>query len=214
MRKVHTICFDLDGTLVDSSRDIADAVNFTLKRMGRDERPFREIHDLIGTGVRDLIRKSLDDPGDTRLVEKGIDIFSRRFGEHFADHTTIYPNVRKVLERFSDKTLVVTTNRRTVLTEGTLDKFGISGYFDRITGGDDDDCLKPSACPLRKALGGHEGGRGAIMVGDMDVDIEAGKRAGMATCAVTYGIGSRADLERAEPDHMIDDIIQLMEIIR
>ncbi|MBD3296895.1 MAG: HAD hydrolase-like protein, partial [Candidatus Omnitrophica bacterium] len=139
MDKVHTICFDLDGTLVDSSRDIVDSVNYTLKELGRHERPFQEIHDHIGTGVRDLIRKSLGDPVDMRLLERGIEIYSRWFSEHFADNTTIYPNVKKVLDHFSDKTMVVTTNRRTVLTEGTLDKFGISGYFDRVIGGDDDD---------------------------------------------------------------------------
>ncbi|MBD3296029.1 MAG: HAD hydrolase-like protein [Candidatus Omnitrophica bacterium] len=166
----------------------------------------------MGTGVRDLIRKSLGDPVDMRLLERGIEIYSRRFSEHFADNTTIYPNVKKVLDHFRDKTMVVTTNRRTVLTEGTLDKFGISGYFDRVIGGDDDDCLKPSACPLKKALGEHDPAR-AILVGDMDLDIRSGKEAGMITCAVTYGIGSREDLERARPRHFIDDIIQLIDII-
>lgn len=213
-RYVDIIIFDLDGTLVDSSEDIIAAVNHTLLALGREEKSGEEIRTYIGTGVRDQMVQSLGTE-DVELTDKAVKVFTGYFSEHFADKSVLYPHVREVLEHYRDKSLRILTNRRTELTKGTLEKFDIKDYFETVTGGDDGDCLKPSACPVKRLLDGSGiEGKPALMVGDMDLDIKAGKEAGIMTCGVTYGIGSRSDIEEAGPDLLIDDILKLTELIR
>lgn len=212
--RVDVILFDLDGTLVDSREDIVSAVDHTLQQLGLDKKSFEEIVSYIGTGVTDLIRQAVGEENKD-AIDKGVDIFTDYFGEHYADKSVLFPHVHEVLEHFKDKRSMVATNRRTSMTKATLRKFGIEKYFCKLIGGDDDDCLKPSSCPVDKALSGNiNEGEKAIMVGDMALDVMAGKEAGILTCGVTYGIGKRDDLEKAGPDHLIDDLIQLKDIVK
>lgn len=213
MEHIDAIFFDLDGTLVDSREDIITAVNYTLEEAGVPKKSNEEIISYIGTGVEDLIVKSLGQEYKL-FVDRYVEIFTDYFGKHYADKSKLYPHVKEVLELYRQKKLSIVTNRRTELTEGTLEKFGIKQYFQKIIGGDDDNCLKPSACPIEKALSEVVSGEEkSLMVGDMDLDVKAGKEAGIYTCAVTYGIGDKADLEKAEPDYLIDDMIKLKDFI-
>jgi HAD superfamily hydrolase (TIGR01549 family) len=214
MKNIDAIFFDLDGTLVDSREDIVTAVNYTLKEAGVPEKSYEEIISYVGTGVKDLIIKSLGSEYGM-LVDRCVEIFTEYFGEHYADKSKLYPNVKEVLEFYKKKKMIVVTNRRTEMTEGTLKKFGIEQYFKKIIGGDDDNCLKPSSCPIEKALSDvANSDEEYLMVGDMDLDVKAGKEAGIYTCAVTYGIGDKADLEKADPDYLIDDMIKLKDLIK
>jgi len=211
---VELIIFDLDGTLVDSKRDIAFAVNFTLKKLGLAERQENEIDSFIGTGINDLIRKSLGEKNEN-YSDKALSIFSDYFTKHYADYSTLYKGVREILDYFGDKSKIVITNRNKSFALATLKKLGIKSHFGSITGGDDADCTKPSSCSLDKALTKLDiKNDQAIMVGDMDIDVYAGKKAGVATCAVTYGIGKTEDIKKARPDYLIDDISKLKDIIK
>jgi len=213
MNHIDAIFFDLDGTLVDSREDIVTAVNYTLKEAGVPEKSYEEIISYVGTGVKDLIVKSLGS-GYELLVNRCVEIFTEYFREHYADNSRLYPNVEEVLDFYKSKKMIVVTNRRTEMTEGTLKKLGIDQYFQKIVGGDNDDCLKPSACPIEKALSEVvSADEKSLMVGDMDLDVLAGKKAGIYTCAVTYGIGDKEDLEKADPDYLIDDMIKLKDLI-
>jgi phosphoglycolate phosphatase len=101
------------------------------------------------------------------------------------------------------------------MAEITLKEFDILKYFKDVIGGDSDDCLKPSPCPLNKALEYFKEKRDkSLIVGDMPVDIKTGKNAGIITCAVTYGVGEKEDIIKSKPDYIINDLIELKEIIR
>jgi phosphoglycolate phosphatase-like HAD superfamily hydrolase len=109
----------------------------------------------------------------------------------------------------------VITNRNRKFAEITLRKLGIKNYFEEIVGGDDVNCMKPSACPLDRLSSKIEMKKSkTIIVGDMDIDIRTGKNFGIKTCWVTYGLGNREDIEKIKPDYIIDDIIELKNIIR
>ena len=97
MINVDALFFDVDGTLVNSGADIANAINYTLRSVKLSERPKDEIISYIGTGVRDLIRKSLGDE-NTGLTDKAIDIFSKYYMAHSADESVLYPHVKEALE--------------------------------------------------------------------------------------------------------------------
>lgn len=207
------IIFDLDGTLVDSREDIAGAVNFTLENLGLKEKSIGEISSYIGRGVEDLIRKSLGKRQDV-LFKKAISIFEEYYRKHSTDNTTLYPHVKEILEHFKNKKKVIITNRNYEFALLTMKDLGIYGYFEEVLGGDDTGCVKPSSCPLDKIM--HHlnmNKEKTIIVGDMDIDILAGKRSGIISCAVTYGIGRREDITKAKPDFIIDDIIKLKNII-
>jgi phosphoglycolate phosphatase len=214
MRYIDLILFDLDGTLVDSRKDIVRAVNFTLGSLGLPAKPFSEITSFIGTGVKDLLKKSLP-RGKRSFLEKSIAIFEKYYRQHAADGTVLYPHVDDVLEYFKKKKMFIITNRRKEMALETLRAFYIDKYFDKVIGGDDDACLKPSACPINKSMDSISSDRKkSIIVGDMDLDIVAGKRAGILTCGVTYGIGNKEAIVKVKPDYLIDDIITLKEIIK
>jgi phosphoglycolate phosphatase len=213
MRGVELIIFDLDGTLVDSRTDIANAVNFTLRKLGLKEKSVAEISSYIGMGVEDLIWKSLGDEQD-KLHKKALSVFEEYYRVHSTDNSVLYPGVKEILEYFQEKKKAVITNRNYEFAEVALKAFGINGYFVDILSGDDAGCMKPSPCPLDKCIDKLDVDKErAIIVGDMYIDILAGRRAGIITCAVTYGIGKKDDIVKAKPDYIIDNILQLKDIV-
>lgn len=213
MKYVDLIIFDLDGTLVDSRQDIANAVNFTLSYLGLKRKSKEEISSYIGGGVEDLIRKSLGHKGGL-LLKKAQSNFERYYRRHSTDNSVLYPNVKEALEYFKAKRKVVVTNRKYEFSILALKALSICNFFEGVIGGDDLGCQKPSSCPLDKIIRDLDINREkTIIVGDMDIDISAGKKAGIATCGVTYGIGKKEDVIKARPDFIIDDVIRLKDII-
>ena len=214
MLQIDSIFFDVDGTLVDARNDIANSINYTLKSLGVPERPKAEIVSYIGTGVKDLIRRSLGAPY-SGLEDKANDIFSKYYIKHSADTATLYPHVKEVLEHFRDKKKYVLTNRYSKFAEITLKALGVGEYFNDILGGDDEDCLKPSACIIDRVLSKLKIDKSkSIIVGDMAIDVMTGKNSGVKTCWVSYGLGKPEEVKGLGPDYIIDDLIELKNIIK
>lgn len=214
MRNVELMIFDLDGTLIDSRQDIANAVNHTLREIGLKEKSMEEISSYIGTGVEDLIRKSIDGKADC-CFEKAFSIMSEYYRKHSFDNTRLFPGVKDILEHFKSKRKIIITNRKREYAVEMLKALNIYDYFEYVAGGDNLGCMKPSSCPLEKAMQKFKMNKEkTIMIGDMHIDILAGKKAGIATCAVTYGIGKKEDIIKAGPDYIINDIAELKKIIK
>ena len=185
----------------------------TAARMSLKEKDTQEIISYIGQGVDHLIRKSLGEDKD-RLFDKAISVFEKRYRRHAMDSSRLYPNVKETLEFFKNKNKAVVTNRNYEFAILALKALDIHDYFEDVIGGDNLGCLKPSSCPLDSTVYKFNASRErSIIVGDMHIDILAGKRAGMLTCAVTYGIGAKEDIVNAKPDFIIDDMIELKDII-
>lgn len=216
MLEIDAIFFDLDGTLVDSRRDIYNSVNYMLDTLGLEKKSFEEVVSYIGGGVDDLVSKVLKEHDD-RLHEKALKLFREHYSEHSTDETVLYPNVLEVLDHFNEKQLMLVTNRPRGLSELTIESLGIGAFFSYLIGGDEMTCLKPSACQIERAIEKlqYQGSvKKLIMVGDMTSDVQAAKNAGILSCAVTYGIGDPDDLKNADPDLLIDDISELMNLLR
>ena len=101
------------------------------------------------------------------------------------------------------------------LVDFIVERLEITGYFSNVIGGDKLDCIKPSGCPLdvtREKLGVTR--ERSIMVGDMEIDILAGRAAGITTCGVTYGIGTKEEIIKAGPDYILSDIGELAGVIK
>lgn len=212
MRQVELIIFDLDGTLVDSKEAIAKGINFALKKVGLKEKSMGEICSYIGIGVDDLINKSVGKK-HLKLFEETKTIFEN-YRRNSPDGSRLYPGVKETLEYFKNKTKVILTNGKHEFALLTLNRLGICDYFADIIGGDDLECKKPSPCPLDRITSKFNADkRKTLIVGDMDIDILTGKNAGILTCAVAYGIGKREDIIKANPDYIIDSLLQLEAII-
>jgi phosphoglycolate phosphatase len=137
-------------------------------------------------------------------------VFLQRYEKHLLDRTVLYPGVREALEYFRGKRRLVVSNKIYRLTLAVLRGLGVADEFDAVIGGDSAPEKKPHPAPLSLALEQFRVSAAcALMVGDGDTDIEAGKRAGVWTCGVTYGLGDLDALVTAEPDVIIDDLGEL-----
>jgi phosphoglycolate phosphatase len=208
-RPIDLVMFDLDGTLADTGQDLADAVNHTRAQFNLEPLPARLVHTHVGRGVEHLLRHSLPEDSADHFAEV-TRVFLVRYESHLLDKTVLYPGVHDVLDYFRHKRRVVVSNKMHRLTVAVLQGLGIEKEFDAVLGGDSALEKKPHPALIHdvlkrfRILPDH-----ALIIGDGNTDIEAGKRAGVLTCGVTYGLGNRADLVASEPDLIIDDLAEL-----
>jgi 2-phosphoglycolate phosphatase len=206
---VDLIMFDLDGTLADTGPDLADAVNYTRAHFELDALPNDMVYSHVGYGVEHLLKHSLPQQQPFQEVMR---VFLERYENHLLDKTVLYPGVPAALDFFRDKRRVVVTNKMHRLAVAIVRGLRVEDRFDAILGGDSVSDKKPHPALLNEVLQRFQvSPRRALMVGDGDTDVEAGKRAGVVTCGVTYGLGNKKDLAAAQPDFLIDDLIQLSD---
>jgi 2-phosphoglycolate phosphatase len=201
--------FDLDGTLADTGQDLADAVNYTRAHFELAPLPAKIVHLNVGRGVEYLLQHSVP-ANSVEQFQDILRVFLTHYEKHLLDKTVLYPAVNDVLDYFRGKRRVVVSNKMHRLTETVLRGLGVREQFDAILGGDSVADKKPHPALLHEALNRfqilpvH-----ALIVGDGDIDVEAGKRAGVFTCGVTYGLGNKQDLIAAKPNILIDDLAEL-----
>jgi len=208
---LELIIFDLDGTLVDSSVDITNALNYAITAYGIKPLAVDDTIKIVGEGLTRLIEKILGD-NNASIKDSALDRFIQYYSEHLADFTKPYPGVTKTLEMLGGYKKAVISNKREALSKKLLEQVGLIKFFDAVLGSDSASERKPSPAPVKKVLEilGVEPHR-AIIVGDSNFDIEAGKGAGVTTIAVTYGYRSREMLGSA--DFLIDNMNQLLTLI-
>ncbi|OHE57989.1 MAG: hypothetical protein A2Z47_15220 [Thermodesulfovibrio sp. RBG_19FT_COMBO_42_12] len=208
---IKLIIFDLDGTLVDTSIDITNALNYALKPYGLKDLTVNDSVKMVGEGITRLIEKLLGDKkiqARDDVIKKFLDYYS----EHLIDYSSVYPHVKETIEKLDGYKKAVISNKREYLSTELLGKLDLLKYFNLVIGSDTTSEKKPSAIPVIHAvtkLG--VGPQESIMVGDSNYDIEAGKKAGVKTVAVTYGYRERQYLMDA--DYMIDSIEELFELL-
>lgn len=218
---VKLIIFDLDGTLIDSSIDITNAINYAIEPYGVKPVAVEETISLVGEGITRLMEKIVDrsqkseDRSQTKEIDKDIlvDRFLDHYSGHLVDKTTVYPGVRETLERLKDYKKAVISNKREALSTKILNDLGLLKYLDLVVGSDTTPERKPSPVPILHVLSKLNIKTGdAVIVGDSNFDIEAGKAAEIKTIAVTYGYRPREVLKKA--DFMIDKMEGLINILK
>lgn len=208
-KAVDLVMFDLDGTLADTGHDLADSVNFTRAHFALPPLEERLVYANVGRGVEHLLKQSLPEENPAHFQEV-MRVFLDYYEKHLLDRTLLYPGVGEVLEYFRAKRRVVVSNKLHHLTVAVVRGLGLAPEFDAILGGDSAAEKKPHPALLNLTLAQFQiSGARALMVGDGDTDVEAGKRAGVITCGVTYGLGNKTDLIAAKPDYLIDDLSEL-----
>lgn len=206
------IIFDLDGTLANSSEDIVNCVHWTLRDVGLASPSKEAILHHVGKGVRPLIEATVRQQGGT-FSQEILDIFDHHYSRHLLDSTRLYPFVIDVLEAYRSRAMAVVTNKSQKYTNPILEGLGIAKYFKAVVGRDACKERKPHPEPVLLALRscGVEPSQ-AVMVGDTEIDVEAGRRAGTKTCAVLYGFGEEKKICDAKPDWIVSSAKNLLKL--
>jgi 2-phosphoglycolate phosphatase len=200
--------FDLDGTLLDSSRDICGTVQQVLSDQSCDSPPFENLRSYIGRHLIDLF----EDLFPSYSPEQ-IDLLIQQYRTYYPARghklTSIFPGVEETLATLGGRKSIATT-KGTPTTVAILEQFGLRQYFDHVQGTDGFPCKPAPDVILRavSALGARP--EDCLMVGDSAADMEAGKAAGAKTCAVRYGYGTRAEMESFQPDFWIGSLLELL----
>ena len=206
--KIKLIIFDLDGTLVNSIADITNALNYAIEPYGFEQLTVERTTSLVGEGVTRLIEKLVGQkPSDLKDVV--LKRFLEYYSEHLTDFTVPYPGVRETLQILGNYRKAVISNKREDLSKRLLEALELSCYFDIIWGSDSVSEKKPSPAPVLEMLKKLSCGPDeAVMVGDSNYDIEAGRAAGLKTVAVSYGYRHISLLKDA--DFLIDNMKELI----
>lgn len=200
--------FDVDGTLVDSATDICGAVSSVLAGTARPDVPFEYLRGYIGRHLIDLFADLFPD-ATSEQIDAWIQHYRREYPARDHASTSVYPCVQDVLAALPGRKSTATT-KGTPTTRLILERFGLLPYFDHVQGTDGFPA-KPAPDVLFKSIELFGVAPGdCLFVGDSAPDMEAGRRAGVKTCAVLYGYGNREDMARWEPDYWITDIRELV----
>lgn len=208
------LVFDLDGTLVDSKEDIANAVNVALESFDLPPLPNPVIYSYVGDGASALIRRALPTE-KADLLPEVLDRFLAYYQRHLLDTTRAYPGVVEALRKWAGiYRMAVLTNKGVAMTQEILSGLSLDGYFFEVRGGDSFGTKKPDPEGLLHIL--REAGveaQEAIMIGDSRNDVQAGRAAGALTCGVTYGLGASGFADHS-PDFTVDRFPDLFRRIR
>lgn len=209
MRNISLIVYDFDGTLVDTLFDIADSVNLSLVDLGLPQLPRETIRKYVGKGVEHLMTQTLKG-SYCADIPKAVSLFKRHYSENLVKHTDYYPHGREILEHFRNKKQAICSNKPEDFVRRILESLKGIQYFDAIIGGGSVKTKKPDPEGLTSILELlNVSADEAVLVGDSLVDIETGKRAGVYTCVVNYGLGFPEEIIAADPDSSIDCLSEL-----
>ncbi|MBA3880687.1 MAG: phosphoglycolate phosphatase [Sphingobium sp.] len=207
-RAFDIVGFDLDGTMLDTSPDLAAAANHALALAGRPLLSPEQVEPMIGGGAKEMLRLALEASGGCAP-----DIFRgyykemlRHYEAHIADLTQPYPGALDALDALAEQgvKLAVVTNKFESLAVRLLGLIGLLDRFETVIGGDTlgPGNAKPSAAPINEMIARCGGGR-AVFLGDSIYDIMAAKAAGIPSIAVSFGF-LHGPIEELGADAVID----------
>ena len=208
--------FDLDGTLVDSARDLADSTNETLAAYGAEALALDVVGSMVGEGARRLVERALERRGLAVPIDEALARFREVYDMHLTTHTRPYPGVAEAVQALSGQArLAVLTNKPDGPARRLIDAFGWSGHISWIVGGDGPLPRKPDPAGLQalQRLAGAATEE-TLLVGDSAIDVETGRRAGVRLCLARYGFGFHPDrIEIRDSDLVVDDSRDLERVL-
>jgi len=185
------VVFDLDGTLVDSRRDLAESTNEMLSSYGATPMPVETVAAMVGEGAKVLVQRALAtaglDPDEPEALARFREIYDRRL----LVHTRPYDGIVDVVRTLGmSRTLAVLTNKPEAPSIRLLQAFELAGAFRRVVGGDSGVARKPDPAGLQSVMSEFGvGPRHTWLVGDSMIDVETARRAGVRMCVALYGFG-------------------------
>jgi len=200
--------FDIDGTLLDSAQDICGAIQCVLAGTECSPVSFAYLRSFIGLHLLDLFA-DIFPHYSAQQYDELIRQYRATYLARGHTLTKVYPGVAEALAVLGGRKSTATT-KGTPTTRAVLEQFGLIRYFDHVQGTDGFPC-KPAPDVVLKSLAElGVGPEDVLLVGDAPADMEAGRRAGVKTCAVRYGYGNVAEMARFAPDYWVNDLRELL----
>ena len=215
---IKLVIFDLDGTLIDTMEDIANACNHALEKCGCPARRLDEYNMLVGRGIDNLFRGALPEGQKTEdMVTMMRGHFVPYYNEHKCDFTRPYNGILPLLEKLSERGLnfAVASNKYQEGTEQLVEKFFGKYEFVKVLGQRDGKPIKPDPEIVNEAMEGVPGITldEVVYCGDSDVDMQTGLGAGVKTIGVTWGFRTREELAAYKPYALVDSPDEIPAII-
>jgi phosphoglycolate phosphatase len=212
---LRLLIFDLDGTLIDSKRDLVQAVNAARADMHLPPLDDQTVASYVGNGAPVLIRRALGHEASEDDCRRALEFFLRYYHEHKLDYTRLYPGVREALDQLRDAgaPMAVLTNKPVRVSRAIIEGLGVNDHFFQIYGGNSFEQKKPHPIGIETLIA--EAGvqrEGALMIGDSAVDVQTARNAGIRSVGVTYGFQPET-LAEAAPDYVIGDLRELPALV-
>jgi phosphoglycolate phosphatase len=214
---IHAVILDLDGTLIDTAGEIAEAMDRTLDELHLSRVPVTEVRDMIGRGVPKLVERVLERLGATGVdTGHAIERFEAHYAQTVATTAPLFPGVMAGLQQFEERglKLAVATNKPRFFTEQLLRRAGILHFFTAVAAGDDGIRKKPhgdmleAACRAMKAAPAQ-----TLMLGDSDNDVEAARAAGCPVWCVPYGYNEGRPPRSLKCDRMVETVEEAARLL-
>lgn len=215
MKKYDTVIFDLDGTLLNTLEDLADAVNFVMRTNGFPQRTLEEVRHFVGNGIRKLMERAVPENVNGEAFESVFEQFREFYTEHCQIKTKVYDGVPELLEKLAAEKIalaIVSNKNQAAVTE--LNNIYFKENISVAIGQRDGVQKKPAPDTVVQAL--KELGKTkerALYVGDSDVDFHTAKNSGMDCALVTWGFRTKEELGEFTPDCFVNNAEELLNFI-
>ncbi len=209
------VIFDLDGTLVDSLEDLADAMNYALRQFGQPTHSVDNCRAMIGDALVNFARRALA-PDKQHLVEDLIKCMKERYSQNYTNKTKVFAGIGSIVEQFRQKSvkMAVLTNKDDEMAKNIIKHFFNDGCFVDVVGVKNALPIKPdpkATLDIIEKIGADKAD--CVLVGDSGVDIDTAEAAGIDAIGVSWGIRGKSELIEHNASVIVDSPQQLLEII-
>jgi phosphoglycolate phosphatase len=209
------VIFDLDGTLIDSKKDLVNSVNATRAEMGMPPLSDQIVSSYIGNGAPVLIQRALRPDATESELKNALEFFLAHYRAHCVDNTVLYPGVADGLAQLHEASvaLAVLTNKPVRISRLIMDHLGVGKLMFQIYGGNSFEFKKPHPIGI-ETLRAESPADTAVtwMVGDTPVDVQTARNAGVSACGVAWGFQPES-FAVTPPDMVINEMQELVDLV-